>query len=128
MRRSLYFAGALALSAGVLQGQASAGSRSRSDDGSVRVYSYDNGRYDDRDRAAIGISTSSGGMRDTLGLLVQSVTAGGPADKAGIEEGNRIVSIKGVSLKLSRRRCGRGRHGWHCATTPHPRAREDQGR
>jgi len=108
MRRSLYFVGALALSAGVLQGQASAGSRSRSDDGSVRVYSYDNGRYDDRDRAAIGISTSSGGMRDTLGLLVQSVTAGGPADKAGIEEGNRIVSIKGVSLKLSPADAGEG--------------------
>jgi S1-C subfamily serine protease len=40
-------------------------------------------------------------MRDTLGLLVSSVTAGGPADKAGIEEGNRLVSINGVSLRLS---------------------------
>src|SRR5215212_8852780 len=67
MRRSLYFAGALALSAGVLQGQVSTRSRSRSDDGPVRVYSFDSGRSDDRDRAAIGITTSSGGMRDTLG-------------------------------------------------------------
>ena len=81
MRRSLCFAGALALSAGVVQAQ-----------GPTRTYSYDS-RYDDRDRAAIGISTSSGGMRDTLGLLVSSVTAGGPADKAGIEEGNRLMSI-----------------------------------
>jgi serine protease Do len=89
MRRFLYLSGALALSAGVLQAQ-----------GRTRTYSYDS-RYDDRDRAAIGISTSSGGMRDTLGLLVSSVTAGGPADKAGIEEGNRLVSINGVSLRLS---------------------------
>jgi C-terminal processing protease CtpA/Prc len=47
-------------------------------------------------------------MRDTLGLLVSSVTAGGPADKAGIEEGNRIVSINGVSLKLSASDAGEG--------------------
>ena len=89
MRRSLCFAGVFALSAGVVPAQ-----------GPTRTYSYDS-RYDDRDRAAIGISTSSGGMRDTLGLLVSSVTAGGPADKAGIEEGNRLVSINGVNLRLS---------------------------
>jgi serine protease Do len=88
MRRFLNLAGALALSGSVLPAQQS------------RVYSYDS-RYDDRDRAAIGVSTSSGGMRDTLGLLVSSVTAGGPADKAGIEEGNRLVSINSVSLRLS---------------------------
>jgi S1-C subfamily serine protease len=73
------------------------------------VYSYDNGRFqDDRDRAAIGVTTSSGGMRDTLGLLVSSVTAGGPADKAGIEEGNRLVSVNGVSLRLSAADAGEG--------------------
>ena len=94
MRRSLHIAGALALTAGVLQAQTPR----------ARVYSS----YDDRDRAAIGISTSSGGMRDTLGLLVQSVTAGGPADKAGIEEGNRIVSINGVNLRLSAADAGEG--------------------
>ena len=96
MRRSLCFAGALALSAGVVQAQ-----------GPTRTYSYDS-RYDDRDRAAIGISTSSGGKRDTLGLLVSSVTVGGPADKAGIEEGNRIASINGVSLRLSAADAGEG--------------------
>ena len=108
MRRSFYLAGALALSAGVLPAQASTRSRSRSDGAPVRAYAYDNDRFDDRDRAAIGITTSSGGMRDTLGVLVSSVTAGGPADKAGIEEGNRIASINGVSLRLSAADAGEG--------------------
>lgn len=56
---------------------------------------------DDANRAVIGISTSTGSARDTLGVLVSSVTAGGPAEKAGIEEGNRIASVNGVNLKLA---------------------------
>jgi S1-C subfamily serine protease len=56
----------------------------------------------DPKRAILGISTSSGGRRDTLGLLVTSVTVGSPAEKAGIEEGNRLQSINGVNLRLSR--------------------------
>jgi len=53
-------------------------------------------------RAVIGITTSgAASSRDTLGVLVNSVRAGSPADKAGIEEGNRIASINGVSLKLN---------------------------
>ena len=56
---------------------------------------------DDKDRAMLGISTSTGGRRDTLGLLISSVTAGSPAEKAGLEEGNRLLSINGVNLKLS---------------------------
>jgi predicted metalloprotease with PDZ domain len=53
-------------------------------------------------RAVIGVSTSvSTGSRDTLGLLVSSVNRGGPAEKAGIEEGNRIAMINGVNLKLA---------------------------
>jgi len=56
---------------------------------------------DDQNRAVIGITTSTGSARDTLGVLVSSVTAGGPAEKAGIEEGNRIASINGVNLKLA---------------------------
>jgi C-terminal processing protease CtpA/Prc len=53
-------------------------------------------------RAVIGVSTSvSTGGRDTLGLLVSAVTRSGPAEKAGIEEGNRIAMINGVSLKLA---------------------------
>jgi S1-C subfamily serine protease len=53
-------------------------------------------------RAVIGVSTTNAtSSRDTLGVLVISVRPGSPADKAGIEEGNRIASIDGVSLKLS---------------------------
>lgn len=53
-------------------------------------------------RAVIGITTTGGVTnRDTLGVLVSSVRAGSPAEKAGIEEGNRIASINGVSLKLA---------------------------
>lgn len=57
---------------------------------------------EDGDRAMLGVSTSSTGRRDTLGLLISSVTPGSPAEKAGLEEGNRLASINGVSLKLSR--------------------------
>jgi len=56
---------------------------------------------DNENRAVIGITTSTGSARDTLGVLVSSVTPGGPAEKAGIEEGSRIASINGVNLKLS---------------------------
>ena len=87
MRRSFIFVGSLTLAAGVLPAQQSR----------ARVYSS----YNDRDRPAIGVTTSSGSKKDTLGLLVSSVTAGGPADKAGIEEGNRLVAINGVNLRLS---------------------------
>lgn len=63
-------------------------------------------RSDDGDRAMLGVATSSSGKRDTLGLLIRSVTPGSPADKAGLEEGNRIASINGVSLRLSREDAG----------------------
>ncbi len=57
---------------------------------------------DNENRAVIGITTSSGGSaRDTVGVLISSVTAGSPAERAGLEEGNRIASINGVNLKLS---------------------------
>ena len=46
----------------------------------------------------LGVSTSTAGERDTLGLFVSAVTPGGPAEKAGIEEGHRIAAINGVSL------------------------------
>ena len=56
---------------------------------------------DDSDRAVLGIGTSSGGKRDTLGLLVTSVASGGPAEAAGIEEGDRIAAVNGVNLRLA---------------------------
>jgi S1-C subfamily serine protease len=52
--------------------------------------------------AVIGVTTSSGStVRDTLGVLVSSVNVGSPAEKAGIEEGNRIAAVNGVSLRLA---------------------------
>jgi S1-C subfamily serine protease len=57
-------------------------------------------------RAMIGISTSSGSARDTLGVLISSITAGGPAEKAGLSEGDRIQAINGVSLRVSREDAG----------------------
>lgn len=56
---------------------------------------------EDEDRPVLGIGTSSGGERDTLGLLITSVTPGGPAEQAGLEEGNRIAGINGVKLTLA---------------------------
>jgi hypothetical protein len=55
----------------------------------------------DENRAVLGIGTTSGGMRDTLGLLVTEVTSGGPAEKAGIEEGDRLASVNSTELRLS---------------------------
>ena len=70
----------------------------------VRTYSWT--RSDDSDRAMLGIATGSSGRRDTLGLFIESVTDGSPADKAGLEEGNRIASINGVNLKVAREDAG----------------------
>lgn len=55
----------------------------------------------DENRAALGIGTGSAGKRDTLGLLIESITPGGPADQAGLQEGNRIAAIEGVNLALA---------------------------
>src|ERR1700689_731388 len=56
---------------------------------------------EDPKRAVIGVTTSTGNARDTLGILISSVTGGSPAEKAGIAEGDRIVAINGVNLKLA---------------------------
>ena len=57
---------------------------------------------DDQPRAVLGLSVgSSTSSRDTLGLLVTSVAPNGPADRAGIQEGDRIASVNGVSLRVS---------------------------
>ncbi len=59
--------------------------------------------YLGRDRGdgpAIGVETRSGSVRDTLGVLVIGVTTDGPADKAGIEEGDRIASANSIDLRL----------------------------
>jgi len=58
--------------------------------------------FDETNRALIGITTTSGGNQlDTLGVLVGTVTTGGPAGKAGIKQGDRITAVNGVSLRIS---------------------------
>lgn len=70
-----------------------------------RVYTFAVSR-DDGDRPLLGVTTSAGSTRDTLGLLITGVTPGSAADKAGLEEGNRLVAIDGVNLKVAREDAG----------------------
>jgi hypothetical protein len=95
----------LAAGAAVMAITASAGPQTKTTpppDASPRVYNAGD-RFDVAPRAALGINTSSTGtLRDTLGLLVSSVVRGGPAEKAGLEEGNRIASINGVTLRSTK--------------------------
>jgi S1-C subfamily serine protease len=52
-------------------------------------------------RRMLGIGFSErGSMRDTSGLLVTSLTRGGAAEKAGLLEGDRVLSIDGVDLRV----------------------------
>jgi predicted metalloprotease with PDZ domain len=50
-------------------------------------------------RAVLGLGTTAGGPRDTLGILISTVTPNGPAEKAGLEEGDRITAINGVDVR-----------------------------
>src|SRR5689334_4741655 len=55
----------------------------------------------DAARMLLGLTLGTSGTdRDTLGLLVTQVLRDGPADRAGIDEGNRVAEIDGVSLRL----------------------------
>jgi S1-C subfamily serine protease len=55
----------------------------------------------DAARMLLGMTLGTSGTdRDTLGLLVTQVLRDGPADRAGIDEGNRLAEIDGVSLRL----------------------------
>lgn len=59
-------------------------------------------------RAMLGIEVSlSGTGRDTLGVLVSSVVSGSPADRAGLQERDRIAEVNGMSLRVSREDVGR---------------------
>jgi membrane-associated protease RseP (regulator of RpoE activity) len=53
------------------------------------------------DRAAVGIGLGgSSSKRDTLGVFVVSVSPDGPAEKAGIVEGDRIAKINGTDVRV----------------------------
>ena len=55
-----------------------------------------------RKRAALGLHLQpTGTRRDTLGVFVGRVTPGGPAENAGVVEGDRIASIHGVDLRVA---------------------------
>jgi serine protease Do len=57
---------------------------------------------DGGDGAALGVGTrTTGTPRDTLGLLITTITKDSPAERAGLEEGNRIAAINGVSLRAN---------------------------
>jgi len=59
-------------------------------------------------RSLLGVMLgSSNTERDTLGLLVTQVLRDGPADRAGIDEGNRLAEIDGVSLRVDPSDIGR---------------------
>lgn len=57
---------------------------------------------DESNSARIGVYLGENGIRDTLGVLVNSVVEDGPAAKAGLKEGDRIQSIGGINLKMAR--------------------------
>jgi hypothetical protein len=53
-------------------------------------------------RPAIGVQLMpTGTARDTLGVFISRVTPKGPAERAGIFEGDRIAAINGVDLRVN---------------------------
>jgi hypothetical protein len=63
-------------------------------------------------RTLLGLVVGTSGTdRDTLGLLVTQVMRDGPAERAGIDEGNRIAEIDGVSLRVDPADIGRSGPG-----------------
>ena len=67
----------------------------------THLYHADGGSEEHRAALGIGVS-STGSLRDTLGVLVTSLTSGGPAERSGLQEGNRLAAINGVSLRAER--------------------------
>ncbi len=54
-------------------------------------------------RPALGMTLApSTSPRDTLGLFVASVVTGGPAERAGVVEGDRVAAINSVDLRTPR--------------------------
>ena len=96
IRSLLLGACAVTTAAGAAGAQQSGTRVERMPGGEFRVYTA----ALDADRPVLGVSIGAGSARDTLGLLVQQVNDSGPAAKAGITEGSRLVAINGVNLRL----------------------------
>jgi len=63
-----------------------------------------------RNRARLGVSLGgTTSKRDTVGVFVSGVTADGPAEKAGIVEGDRIARVNGVDVRVPREDAGDAR-------------------
>jgi hypothetical protein len=45
---------------------------------------------------------ADGGARDTLGIFVSAVAPGGPAERAGVVEGDRVAAVNTVDLRVPR--------------------------
>jgi S1-C subfamily serine protease len=76
------------------------------------VSSPDSARSDtnvaDDAHTTLGITVSTSGTdRDTLGLLAAAVTPGGPAERGGIDPGNRLAEVNNVSLRIDPADVGR---------------------
>jgi hypothetical protein len=53
-------------------------------------------------RAVLGVTLNqTGSMRDTLGIFISAVAQNGPAERAGIVEGDRIAMINGVDVRTT---------------------------
>lgn len=53
-------------------------------------------------RATLGVTLNqTGSRRDTLGIFISAVAENGPAERAGIYEGDRIALINGVDVRTS---------------------------
>jgi serine protease Do len=72
-------------------------------DRSRTTTTYGTGGQQDENRGVIGLSVGgAGNLRDTLGLFISAVVSDGPADRAGVIEGERIASVNGVDVRVPR--------------------------
>jgi len=54
-------------------------------------------------RPVLGLTLGgTGSARDTLGLFVSAVAPGGPAERAGVVEGDRVAAFDGVDVRVPR--------------------------
>jgi hypothetical protein len=73
----------------------------RAGDSTMRTFAFKRDSVLEK-RAALGLELrSTGTRRDTLGVFVEAVTPKGPAETAGIVEGDRIAAINGVDLRTA---------------------------